>query len=100
MKFKILLFLIIGCFVYSCSDARLAQKHLKKAEQHGYKCESTSDTITISSIDSFPVIKHDSIVWVKYLTTKDTIIHYKTSYVPKTRWQTKIEYKTIPCTLR
>ncbi len=77
----------------SCSDARLAQKHYKKAVKHGYRCDTISDTVTIEKVDSFQVIKNDTIVWQYYITKHDTIIKYKTSYVPKTRWQTRIEYK-------
>lgn len=77
----------------SCSDARLAQKHYKKAVKHGYRCDTISDTITIEKVDSFPVIKNDTITWEYYITKHDTIIKYNTSYIPKTRWQTRIEYK-------
>lgn len=77
----------------SCSDARLAQKHYKKAVKYGYRCDTTSDTITIEKIDSFPILQNDTIVWRYYITKHDTIIKYKTSYVPKTKWQTRIEYK-------
>lgn len=77
----------------SCSDARLAQKHYKKAVKHGYRCDTISDTITIEKVDSFQVIKNDTITWQYYITKHDTIIKYKTSYIPKTKWQTRIEYK-------
>jgi hypothetical protein len=43
---------------------------------------------------------NDTIVWQKYITTKDTIIKYNNIYVPKTRWQTRIEYKERVKTLR
>jgi hypothetical protein len=66
----------------------------------GYRCEEVADTIQITSVDSFPVIIHDSIVWERFFVTKDTIVKYKTSYVPKTRWQTKIEYKLKRDTIR
>ena len=75
--------------LFSCS----LNHHLKKAIKKGYKCEEVSDTIRITSVDSFPVIVHDSIVWEKVLVQKDTIIRNKTSYVPKTRFETRIEYK-------
>lgn len=77
----------------SCSDARLAQKHYKKAVKYGYRCDSVSDTIQIEKIDSFPIIQNDTIVWRYYTTKVDTVIKYKTSYIPKTKWQTRIEYK-------
>ena len=66
----------------------------------GYRCDEVSDTIQITSIDSIPVIVHDSIVWEKFFVTKDTIVKYKTTYIPKTRWQTKIEYKLKRDTIR
>jgi hypothetical protein len=52
-----------------------------------------SDTIRITSVDSFPVIKNDTIFWEKFFTTKDTVIQFRNVYIPKTRWQTRIEYK-------
>ena len=52
-----------------------------------------SDTIRIATVDSIPVIKNDTIVWEKVITYKDTVIQYRTVEIPKTRWQTKIEYK-------
>ncbi len=73
----------------SCS----AQYHLNKAIKKGYSCEQTGDTIRITTLDSIPVIIHDSIVWEKFITTKDTIIKYKSVYVPKTRLDKRIEYK-------
>jgi hypothetical protein len=84
----------------SCSSERKAQYHYKKALKHGLKLVQDSDTIRITSVDSFPVIKNDTIVWEKYLTTKDTIIQFKNIYVPKTRYQTRIEYKERVKTLR
>ena len=85
-KLSILITSIILC---SCS----AQYHLNKAIKKGYKCEETGDTIRITTLDSIPVIIHDSIVWEKFITTKDTIIKYNTVYVPKTRLDKKIEYR-------
>lgn len=78
---------------FSCSTERKAQYHLKKALKHGAKLIQDTDTIRITTIDSFPVIRRDSIVWEKFITTKDTVISFKNVYVPKTRWQTRIEYK-------
>jgi hypothetical protein len=88
MKQVALIFVTLH-LLFSCS----LNYHLKKAINKGYKCEEISDTIRITSVDSFPVIVHDSIVWEKVLVQKDTIIRNKTSYVPKTRFQTRIEYK-------
>ena len=80
----------------SCS----ANYHLSKAIKKGYRCDEVGDTIRITTVDSFPVIRDNQIVYERYLTTKDTIVQYKTSYVPKTRYQTRIEYKLKRDTLR
>lgn len=84
-----LFILIISILLYSCS----AQYHLNKAIKKGFKCDETSDTIRITTLDSIPVIVNDTIVWEKVLNTKDTVIKYKTVYVPKTRLDKKIEYR-------
>lgn len=85
--FRILLLLLF--VLYSCS----AQYHLNKAIKKGYACEQTGDTIRITTLDSIPVIINDTIVWEKFITTKDTIVKYNTVYVPKTRQEKRIEYK-------
>ena len=82
-------YLAIILLLSSCS----AQYHLNKAIKKGYTCEETGDTIRITTLDSIPVIIHDSIVWEKFITTKDTIIKYRTTYVPRTRYQEKLAYK-------
>lgn len=79
--------------MFSCSSERLAQYHYKKALKHGLKLITDSDTIRIVSIDSVAVIKNDTIYWEKLITSKDTIIYFKNVYVPKTKWQTRIEYR-------
>jgi len=89
-------YLILFVFLYSCS----AEYHLNKAIKKGYKCEETSDTIRISTFDSIPVIINDTIVWEKFLTTKDTIIKYKNVYVPKTKWKIKQELRFQRDTIR
>ena len=81
--------LITVIFLYGCS----AQYHLNKAIKKGYSCEQTGDTIRITTLDSIPIIVNDTIVWEKFITTKDTIIKYNTVYVPKTRQEKRIEYK-------
>ena len=97
MKRIALVFLILlSLFATSCS----LNYHLSKAIKKGYRCDTLSDTIEITSIDSIPVIVHDSIVWEKVLVQKDTIVRYNTSFVPKTRYQTRIEYKLKRDTLR
>jgi len=82
-------YLAIILLLSSCS----AQYHLNKAIKKGYTCEQTGDTIRITTLDSIPVIIHDSIVWEKFITTKDTIIKYRTTYVPRTRYQERLAYK-------
>jgi hypothetical protein len=59
----------------------------------GYRCDETSDTIQVSTIDSIPYVLRDSIYWEKVIVQKDTIVRYKASFVPKTRFLTRIEYK-------
>lgn len=81
--------LIVALLLSSCS----AHYHVVKAMKKGYRCDETSDTITISSIDSIPYVLRDSIYWEKVIVQKDTIVRYKRSFVPKTRFETKIEYK-------
>ena len=77
----------------SCTSERLAQYHYRKGIKHGLKLIQDSDTIRIVSIDSFAVIKNDTIYWEKIITSKDTIVYFQNVYVPKTRFQTKIEYR-------
>ena len=86
--------------LFSCSSERKAQYHYKKALKHGLKVVQDSDTIRITTLDSFPVIKNDTIFWEKFFTSKDTILKFQNVYVPKTRWQTRIEYKERIKTLK
>jgi len=79
--------------ILSCTSERLAQYHYRKALKHGLKLIQDSDTIRIVSIDSFAVIKNDTIYWEKIITSKDTIVYFQNVYVPKTRFQTRIEYR-------
>ena len=90
---KYLLFVFL---LTSCS----ANYHLRKAIKKGYRCDTISDTITITSIDSIPYVLRDSIAWERVLIQKDTIVRYKRSYVPKTRLETRIEYKLKRDTLK
>ena len=89
------LFLLI-LLLSSCS----ANYHLGKAINKGYRCDTVQDTFVINSIDSIPYVLRDSIMWERVLVQKDTIVHYKRSFVPKTRLQTRIEYKLKRDTLR
>ena len=88
------LFLILTLF--SCS----AKYHYRKALKKGLEVVQTSDTIRITTIDSIPVIKHDTIVYEKFFTSKDTIVYYKDVYVPKTIREIRIENKLIRDTIR
>ena len=81
------LFLILTLF--SCS----AKYHYRKALKKGLEVVKTSDTIRIATIDSVPVIKHDTLVYEHFYTSKDTVIFYKNIEIPKTRLETRIEYK-------
>jgi hypothetical protein len=90
---KIIYAILITLAVVSCSSERKAQYHVKKALKHGAKLTQDSDTIRITTLDSFAVVRFDSIVWEKFITTKDTVINFRNVYVPKTRFQTRIEYK-------
>ena len=82
-------YLAIIILLSSCS----AQYHLNKAIKKGYTCEETGDTIRITTLDSIPVIINNDIIWQKFITTKDTIIKYRTTYVPRTRFQERLAYK-------
>ena len=90
---RLLLPLIVLTLLYGCSHAKKAQYHYKKALKHGLEIVQDSDTIRIITVDSIPVLINDTIIWEKVITTKDTIISFKNVYVPKTRYQTRIEYR-------
>jgi len=82
--------------LFSCS----LEHHLNKAIKKGYKCEEVSDTIRITSVDSFPVIVNNEIIWEKVIVQKDTIILNKTSYVPKTRLQYRFDNRRFNDSLK
>ena len=88
--------LLLILLLSSCS----ANYHLRKAIKKGYKCEEVGDTIRITTIDSFPVVRDNEIVYERFYTTKDTIIQYKTSYVPRTRYQDRLIYRLKRDTIR
>ena len=90
---RLFLFILL---LSSCS----VNYHLGKAIKKGYRCEEVADTFVINSIDSIPYVLRDSIMWERVLVQKDTIVRYKRSFVPKTRLQTRIEYKLKRDTLR
>ena len=81
--------LLISLFLYSCS----AQFHLNKAIKKGYVCKDVADTLTITKLDSVLITKFDTTYYETFLRTYDTIIQWRTEYVPKTRLDKKIEYK-------
>ena len=81
------------CVLLSCSAPKRAQWHYKRALANGLKVEQDSDTIRITTIDSIPVIKNDTIVWEKFIAYRDTVIQYRTVTLPKTRWQTRVEMR-------
>jgi len=96
MNFKVLITALLAVFISSCS----ANYHLRRAIKKGYRCDEIADTIKITSIDSIPYVLNDSIYFEKVLVQKDTIVRYKRSFVPKTRFQTRIEYKLKRDTLK
>jgi hypothetical protein len=90
------IYLICVLTLFSCS----AKYHYRKALKKGLEVVKTSDTIRIATIDSIPVIKHDTIVYERIISSKDTIVYYKNIIVPKTRLETRIEYKLKRDTLK
>jgi hypothetical protein len=83
--------------LFSCSVPKRIEWHQKQLMKLGQPYV-LSDTIRIATIDSFPVIQHDSIVWQKLIVQRDTVI--QTQYLPKTRWKTRIEYRERIKTIR
>jgi hypothetical protein len=96
MNFKLILSLLLSIFATSCS----VNYHVRKAIKKGYRCDEIADTIRINSIDSIPFVLNDSIYFERVLVQKDTIVRYKRSFVPKTRFETRIEYKLKRDTLK
>ena len=81
--------LITSIFLYSCS----AQFYLNKAIKKGYVCKDTADTLTITKLDSVLITKFDTTYYETFLRTFDTIVQWKTEYIPKTRLDKRIEYR-------
>jgi hypothetical protein len=101
MRFKTLLIsLSTIILLFGCSHSKRAIWHYKKAVKNGLELIQTADTIRINTIDSIPVVVDNKIYWEKIVTQKDTIIKYANIYIPKTRWQTRIEYRYKIRTLR
>ena len=80
------MFLLSGCS---------ASYHYKKATQKGFKCTLVNDTIVIDRIDSVII---DG-VKTYYVTKYDTIVKTNSVYVPKTRYETKIEWRKVRDTI-
>jgi len=91
-----LLRIMFALCLTSCS----VNYHLNKAIKKGYRCDTIADTIRVNKVDSFLIVKHDTTYWVKVVTSKDTIIYYNTSYYPKTRFETRFEYKRFNDSLK
>ena len=62
--------LICVLTLFSCS----ANYHYRKAIKKGLEPLISSDTIRIATIDSIPVVRHDTIIYEKYFSSKDTIV--------------------------
>ena len=94
MRFKTLLIsLSIITLLLACSQSKRAIWHYKKAVKNGLELIQSTDTIRINTIDSIPVVIDGRIYWEKIITQRDTIIKYANIYIPKTKWETKIEYR-------
>lgn len=91
MKYLIILLLVCSCSV---------NYHLNKAIKKGYRCDTITDTIRVVKVDSFLVKTTDTMYWEKIYTSHDTIIKYKVSYIPKTRYEIKFDYKRFNDSLR
>jgi hypothetical protein len=73
--------------LFRCS----ATYHLEKAVKKGVKIDSRIDTVRVYFRDS--VIKDGFKEY--FYNYRDTIIEKNTVYVPKTRYETRVEYKII-----
>jgi len=80
------MFLLSGCN---------ASYHYKKATQKGFKCTLVNDTITINKIDSI-IINGEK---TYYVTKYDTIVQTNSVYIPKTRYETKVEWRKVRDTI-
>ena len=90
MRFKTLLIsLSTIILLFACSQSKRAIWHYNKAVKNGLSIDS--DTIRVATIDSVAVTLNDTIIFEKILRYKDTVI--RILELPKTRWQTRIEYR-------
>ena len=99
MKLFLIVFLSVLTLL-ACSSERQAQYHYRKALKHGLKVVQDTDTIRITTIDSFPVVINDTIIWEKYIAYRDTVIMFKNVFVPTTKFQERIRYKERIKTLK
>lgn len=83
----VLLLVLAYILLFRCS----ATYHLEKAVKKGVKIDSRIDTVRVYFRDS--VIKDGFTEY--FYNYRDTIVQNNTVYVPKTRYQTKTEYKII-----
>lgn len=81
--------LVLGICMFYALTGCSAHWHYTKAIKKGLKPLIETDTIKVSSWDTL-YIDGDTIL---VPTQKDTVIRYQNVYIPKTRWQTRIEYK-------
>jgi hypothetical protein len=79
--------------MFGCSSERMAQYHYKKALKHGLKLVQDSDTIRIATVDSVAYYINDTIRYEKIIRYRDSIVFFRNVYLPKTKWQTRIEYR-------
>lgn len=90
MRFKTLIILLSTItLLLACSQSKRAIWHYKKAVKNGLSIDT--DTIRVATIDSVAVTLNDTIIFEKILRYKDTVI--RILELPKTRWQTRIEYR-------
>ena len=87
--------ILILCLT-SCS----VNYHLNKAIKKGYQCDTITDTIRVVKVDSFLVKTTDTVYWEKFYSSHDTIIKLKVSYIPKTRYEIRFDYKRFNDSLR
>jgi hypothetical protein len=87
-KFTFVLMLVLAyILLFRCS----ATYHLEKAVKKGVKIDSRIDTVRVYFRDS--VIKDGFKEY--FYNYRDTIVQNNTVYVPKTRYETRTEYKII-----
>ena len=90
MRFKTLIIVLSTItLLLACSQSKRAIWHYNKAVKNGLSIDT--DTIRVATIDSVAVTYNDTIIFEKILRYKDTVI--RILELPKTRWQTRIEYR-------